>query len=322
MSKCARRSSILFLVALATSLNLLAADSLTRNSRINPNDTYVTFDETTVRQTQFDPSEASGIQRSGSTRETKLHVEEGYDSYGEVVLDITFVRSAPAYKTALKEARFSGGKVEFFDGNGAPIQLESREGELAAAMSAVSGLSLTERPAIQDIQAYAKAASATIVGGAPVTGEPARVTLQLPTRSSTGGTFRKTFVLSSQGWVLSQLAVSRPIANGSSSSVTTLSNVLWHHDAANDAARKSREIRPSALARRAASSSSSHKGRKAAQAPPPSSCLTTVSKLGGSQNVVFQHGIFSNSCAWSDSSYPMTTVLNGLLSFGTEIVQA
>jgi pimeloyl-ACP methyl ester carboxylesterase len=332
MRKSLLLGSILSLIAAMAPLKLFAADSLSKNSQINPDDTYVTFDETTARQAKFDLSKAesalpgitAGKQRS-STRESKFHIEEGYDVNGHLVLGIAFVNSTSAYKTVVSEARFSNGKVEFFDSTGAPVHTKFGAAQYASALSAVSGLSLSEGPAIQNIQAYAKAASATIVGDMPPADGPGSVTLRMLNRASSSGSLTKTFVRSSEGWVLSQLTVSRPIANGSTSIVTRFSNVQWHQNVEKNAARKSTGAshRARALPRytsSAATTRTSHPAARTPQTATPSSCTTTVTNLGGSQNVVFQHGIFSNSCAWSNSTYPMTTVLNGLLSFKTEIV--
>jgi pimeloyl-ACP methyl ester carboxylesterase len=332
MTKLLVRVLILSLVALTALPNVFAADSLSKNSQINPDDTYVTFDETTARQAMFDlsksesslPGITAGKQRS-STRESKFHIEEGYDINGQLVLDIAFVSSALAYKTAISEARFSDGKVEFFDSTGALVHSKFGAAQYASALSPVSGVSLSEGPAIQDIQAYAKAASATIVGDMPPTDGPGNVTLRMLNRASGGGSLTKTFVRSSEGWVLSQLTVSRPIANGGTTIVTSFSNVQWHQNVEKNAVRKSTGAshRARALPRYTSSVGATRASHPAARTPQtaiPSSCTTTVTNLGGSQNVVFQHGIFSNSCAWSNSTYPMTTVLNGLLSFKTEIV--
>lgn len=332
MTKLSARVSILLLVALTSLPKMFAADSLSKNSRINPDDTYVTFDETTTRQASFNLSEVEsalpGItsrkQRS-STRESKFHIEEGYDVNGNLVLDIAFVSSAPAYKSVTSEARFSGGKVEFFDSTGAPAHSKFSAAQYASALSAVSGVSLSQGPAIQDIQAYAKATSATIVGDMPPADGPGSVTLRMLNRASSSGSFTKTFVRSSDGWILSQLTVSRPIANGSTSIVTSFSNVQWHQNAEKNAVRKSTGAghRARALPRYTSSAGTtrtSHPANRTPQTATPSSCTTTVTKLGGSQNVVFQHGLLGSSCSWTNSTYPMTTELNSLLSFGTEIV--
>jgi pimeloyl-ACP methyl ester carboxylesterase/sugar lactone lactonase YvrE len=323
------RIFVLSLMAVMVFLKFCAGDSLTTNSPINPDDTYVTFDETTVRQAKFDASSeqsgssaaATGKQPSSVTRETQLHVEEGYDLNGDLVLDVTFVTSAPAYKTIVKEARFSGGKIEFFDANGAPVHLQSGEAQIASALSNIPGASLIKGTVVQDIQAYAKAVSATIVGNTLSGAGPATVTLSMPSHGSASGTFTKTFTLLGQGWVLSQVAVTRPIANGNTSSVTSFSNVLWHQNATNDAARNARGTRHSTLTRRASFSSTTRAGHAGAQAiSPKTSCGTTVTQLGGSQNVVFQHGLLGSSCSWTNSTYSMTAELNSLLSFKTEIV--
>jgi hypothetical protein len=320
--------SSLVLLAVIVPLNLFAADSLGKNSRINPNDTYVTFDETTVRQAQFAPSDpqtaapgaVAGKMRSSTVRQTTFHVEEGYDATGALVLDITFLGSAPTYTPALKEARFSAGAVELFDGNGAPIHFPSIEAQLASAIPALPGASLIKGPVTQDILAYAKAVSATVVGDMPPAEGPASVTLRMPRRGSSGAVFTKTFSRSSEGWVLAQIAFSHLVPNGSMSSVTSFSNMLWHQNVANDAARKATRVGSSTLMRRASSANTPRVARTKRRAKAPASCTTTVTHLGGSQNVVFQHGLEGSSCSWNDSTYSMTAALNGALSFGTEIV--
>jgi trimeric autotransporter adhesin len=327
MRKSALRGSILSLIAFTAFLKVYAVDSLTKNSRINPDDTYVTFDETTVRQANFEPFKAPAVSHtpsaklgSSSTRQTAFHVAEGYDSNGTLVLDITFISSTPASNPAIKEARFSGGKVELFDQNGAPVHSKAAEAQLASALPSLPGASLIKGALIQDIQAYAKAVSASIIESIPSSANPATVTLSMPTRGPKPGLFTKTFAQSSQGWALTQLAVSHPIQNGTVSSVTTLSNVIWHQNPANDALRKSTRPSHRLLPLQTPSTKSNRVRHTQNSTPPPGSCSTTVTQLGGSQNVVFQHGFEGSSCSWTASSFSMTAALNGALSFGTEIV--
>jgi hypothetical protein len=139
MRKTPLRACLFLLLAVSLPLRLLADESLTKNSQINPNDTYVTFDESTVREAEFpvansefaSPTDDSAM-RTSSAPESKFHGEEGYDTNGVLVLDITFLSSAS--NSHIREMRFSGGAVELFDGNGARIHSESIEAQLASAI--------------------------------------------------------------------------------------------------------------------------------------------------------------------------------------------
>jgi sugar lactone lactonase YvrE len=354
------RGSILSLIAAIALLAPCPANSQAVHSQINPDDTYVTFDATTVRQSNF-TSPASELDssattnpkmRSGTPREQKFHLEEGYDAEGKRVLDIT-VLSASSASNPVLEARFSGGTLALFGANGAPIHSKSIESHLASAIAGISGASLIKGPVAQDILAYARATSATIVGDMPAAEGPASVTLRIPTRGPSGE-FTKTFTRTNQGWELSQIAFSRQLANGNTSSVTSFSNVHWHQNPANDSARiaakasrspliqppssaptprvDSLPAKPSILNQDSISGQDSNaivaatqeqaltQAPAAAPVQAASSCPTTVTNLGGAQNVVFQHGLEGSGCSWTDSSFSMTAALNGALSFATEIV--
>jgi pimeloyl-ACP methyl ester carboxylesterase len=325
-----RASSILLL---ATS-TLLAADALTKNSGINSSDTYLTFDETTIYQVMFDSSNSQNSStpapRSkkalGSSRERTFHVEEGYDIDGGLVLNTTFVSSVPISNPPVRRVTLSGGKLTFFDGNGAPVNGAipgSNDAQPVLAPSTGRWAPLLKSLAIQDIRAYARATSAVLIGdpdSAIAPGSVQSVMLRLPVHVPGGGTLIRTFRQSSQGWVLAQETTSRQTPYGTMTTTKNYSNVLWHQNSANDVARKTAAHSRPNIPPHGEVERSSIALTSAGTLLSPSGCATTVNKLSGAQNVVFQHGIKGNSCSWNDSTFSMVGTLNQEFSFGTEIV--
>jgi len=147
------RGFILSFITVFALLTPYLANSQAVHCQINPDDTYVTFDATTVRQSNFTspPSEldssatTSPKMRTGTPKEQKFHLEEGYDAEGKRVLDIT-VLGASSDSNPVLEARFSGGTLALFGANGAPIHSKSIESHLASALAGISGASLIKGP--------------------------------------------------------------------------------------------------------------------------------------------------------------------------------
>jgi len=286
LGSCALLSSFMLLLA---PLLLFGVDSPTKNSGINPADTYVTFDETVVTQSIFVQPKANdgAAPRASSIRSRTFRIEEGYDTAGNFVLNLTLLTPSPTIGHGVVQAKLSDGRIQFFDNAGLPVHAPYA-GEFGPEPANLSAMVLTDHLPIQNIQAFAKACSATIISGSVPNGNSGQaiVTLQMPMYGK-GGTFTKTFQQSDHGWILTQMGFSHHINNGTSASVISYSNMSWHHNAADDAERRSLGHRhaPTRLRTRATFSSGSQTavGKTA-------SCPTTVSHLGGPRMWYFNTG--------------------------------
>jgi len=125
-----------------------------------------------------------------------------------------------------------------------------------------------------------------------------------------GGSESWTYAASGSNWIAQKLVHTVSVSGGSVTSTFQFANVGWYDNAANDAARASKgytgQEPPLAV-------STVPSGLTPAA---PASSSTVVNQLGGSQNVVFMHGLGSNGATWNR----MTNWLNLDFLFGTEVV--
>lgn len=243
------------------------------------------------------------------------HIEAGYDLSGQIVLNMWPKGPAPHTPGTINLLRFAHGQTTVFDQNGVPIPIVSPAAnlqlpQLLQVLRANPGSSISNGLVVSNLQAFSQATSATIINNSA----PSTVTLSRPLRAGKGGTVSWTFQSLGGVWVASQIATSPQSDNGNASRVTTFANVVWNVNSANDAARlaQARSLTHPPLPSTTTPNSLPVAATNAAASD--STCGTTITS-GIGQNVVFQHGIASNSCTWSR----MINWLNQEFQFGTVI---
>jgi len=290
---------------------------LSANSSISSTDTYVVVDLTIANNTSitlpkpaYNPvtKTSSSTLTVGPSTQT-FHVEAGYDSSGGLVMNFwptgTVVDPINSDGNPLGFIRFAAGQIIAFDQNGSPLQIPSLQGIPTtwplSLLGSNPGPSVISNLVVSNIQSYASARSAALAYGTP--SSTAYVTY--PTTQS--GTAKYTYAQSGSNWVAQQLVLTPAISNGSSTRTIQFANLSWHDNATNDSNRASKGYTakkpPSSYANIPAVTTSAPTGS------------TTASHLGGPQNVVFMHGLFSSGNTWNR----MEPWLNQDFRFGTEI---
>src|ERR1700722_5370059 len=191
-----------------------------------------------------------------------------------------------------------------FDQTGAPLPIPSFQGIPAnwplSLLGSNPGPSVISNLVTTNIQTYANARSASLQYGAP----PSTAYVTYPPPS--GGGAQWTFAQSGSNWVAQQVVLTPSITNGTSSRTIQFANMKWSDNATNDAARAAKGYT-------ATLAPSSYASIPTVTTTPSGS--TTVSQLGGPQNVVFMHGLFSSGNTWNR----MEPWLNQDFRFGSEI---
>jgi pimeloyl-ACP methyl ester carboxylesterase len=286
------------------------ATTLSSNSGINANDTYVIFDMTVNNQATYNATgplynpatNTSSTTVNLSEPPTTYHIEMGYDAGGQIVVNAFLTSPAGG------EFRLASGGISLFSQSGSPIAIPSFNGAWPAVPQLPPGNpGVISGMAVSDIGSFATATSSAIVAG-PTSGSPSLVTVSRNVLSGGGGTTNWTFTSSGSQWVLSQIAFYPQTSNGNASRITNFSNVFFHDNPANDASRASQ---PRVVQSLPPASTTTIP----AETPSTPSSGTTVTVGSGTQNVVFQHGIYSNSSTWNQ----MIPWLNLDMSLGTEI---
>ncbi len=171
-------------------------------------------------------------------------------------------------------------------------------------LGANPGNSVLSSLVVPNIQTYAAGLHASLTQAQNPTADYVGVPVQ------TGGTTNWRYVPSGSSWLATQLTFTPSVSFGAVSRTVQFANMAWFDNATNDNARAARGYTVQAAPARTSTIPSG------LTATSPSSCSTTVSQLGGVQNVVFQHGLKSNACAWTR----MTNWLNQDFRFNTEVV--
>lgn len=311
-----------FLVSVVCIFSVAAAGQcmLSANSGINSADTCVAMDLTVTGSATVNlpnPFYNPATQTTSSVLTVApsaptLHIEAGYDSSGGLVMNF-WPTGAPVNPNAsdaqaIGFIRFAGGQITVFAQNGTPLSAVLPAGVSNAwplnLLGSNPGASVIGNLVVPNIQNYATAIKASLTMSqsptAAYVGPPAK----------TGGTTTWTYVPSGSNWIAQQIVLSPALSNGTASRTIQFANMTWHDNASNDAARTARgyTAQPTPVP-----TISNPNGLTATS---PSSTPAIVTQLGGTQNVVFQHGIFSSSDAWSR----MTNWLNQDFRFGTEVV--
>jgi pimeloyl-ACP methyl ester carboxylesterase len=281
--------------------------TLSQGSGINANDTYVIFDMTVSNNGTFTASDPAVNSTSASISlnqsDKKYHLEAGYDSSGQMVINLT-PSSTNSGKISL--LRVAGGRVTAVDQNGLPVpdfvgatavqwpQLQQflRGGAGASALT------------VSNVQSFSQATAAT--SSSSSTSSVTYLNRQF--KAGTGGTVTTTLQSSGATSSVSQIAVSTQTSNTSATRTTSFANVVWSDNTTLDAVRTG-QPNPSAQIPAPTTTTPGAIGAAAS-----SSCGPIV-QTGTGQNIVFQHGIKSSCAAWPR----MINWLNQDFQFGTEI---
>ncbi len=317
-----RRAPLLQQITLVCMLSATAVGQcvLSANSGINSADTCVTVDLTVTGSTTMNLPQAfynpatqttSNVLTIAPPTQT-FHVESGYDTSGGLVMNI-WPTGTPADPTsndteAIGFIRFAGGQITVFKQNGAPLPLVLPAGVPTTwpltLLGSNPGPSAISNLVVPSVQNYANALHANYTTSTNPTAD--YVTVSEPN----GSTATWTYVPSGSNWIAQKIVLSPAISSGSASRTINFANMSWYDNATNDSARTAKGYTAKAPPAPTTTNPSGISGTSSSSGP------TSVSNLGGPQNVVFQHGIFSSSSTWTR----MTNWLNQDFRFGNEIV--
>jgi pimeloyl-ACP methyl ester carboxylesterase len=240
------------------------------------------------------------------------HVEVGYDSLGQLVVTLWPTGSSALASDSGQIAfiRLSGGNVTVFDQTGAPVSYVPPVANVPAfnplnLLGTNPGASVLSQLVVSSPSAQATRTNSQL----SYSNSEAIISGSFSSGGSPGTT-QWNYAQSGSQWVTTSatFAVSKP--GVSTTRTLQFANVQWNDNTTNDTNR-------------------ANQGSTAVNPPPttsstPSAITTTSSSgcppksanLGGSQNVVFQHGLFSSGCTWSR----MVPWLNQKFRFGVELV--
>lgn len=318
-------SSARFLCVLAVfqlCASLFAAGSraqLSQNSGINSSDTWVTMDltvttsgTTTLPQAVYNPATGTSSSTLNIAPPTQnFHVESGYDATGALVMNLTPtgapVNPSSTDAPAIGFIRFGGGQVTVFGQDGTPLYIVPPSGVSnvtwpSALFGSNPGPSVVQHLVVANVPNYANGIHAEYTSDS----QHYYVTPTMPS----GGTATWTYVLSGSSWLAQSFVMTAPTSGGSTTRSVQFANIRWYDNTANDAARTSKGY----TATPPAAATTSAPATLSSSSTPNAS--TGVYNLGGSQNIVFQHGILSDANTWNR----MRPWLNQDFRFGTEIV--
>jgi pimeloyl-ACP methyl ester carboxylesterase len=328
---------MVFGLAVLTAIPSIAQTTLSANSGINAADTFVIMDFTVQSQATMSLSQPVHS-NSTNTNTTSLplnsiarhfHVEAGFDANDQVVMNI-FPTDAPTDPTVtaidgISKVQIANGTFVIFDTAGNPISFSLPANaplpNPLALLGLAPGSSVLHGIVVPDINARAAEAHATITMQAAATSAPAGgaaaftpsvAHLTAALRASAGGTATWTYQSAGSSWILQQVAVTPALPSTQLSRTLQIANVAFNQNSTGDA-------------RRAARAST-------IQPPPSSSSLTFTqpaldsgganafsaqqTTTGGSQNMVFQHGIFSSGNTWNR----LVPLLSEDFQFGTTLI--
>ena len=297
-----------------------ARAQLSQNSGINSNDTWITFDllvstsgSVTMPDSFYDPSTATSKSTLNVAPLARtFHIEAGYDANGGLVMNLrptdTPIDPDSVDSTPVGLIRIAGGQLTMFAQDGTPISPTLPAGVTSninwplSLLGSNPGPSVIQHLVVPNIQTYAARANAQLseYSGYDV------VTRSMPS----GNAENWTYVASGSNWVAQKLVHTVPVSGGSVTSTFQFANITWYDNSTNDAVRASKGYTGQEPP---AATSTVPSGLTAAT---QTSSGTVVNQLGGSQNVVFMHGLGSNGGTWNR----MTNWLNQDFLLGTEIV--
>jgi len=330
----------------------LARASELFDSELNLQDTYLIMDvqvtgETTITSDEpfVDPAteqEVTTLILPGVNEQA--HIEGGYSYYGDTRLS-QYWTGDEEFAGEIASTRIINDVVQYFDANGQFVDVpEAQEliqttgslinsvtpdGVASACPESRPGCETTLQMSINfdpDARGLASKDSAKV--GERVfeeTAEELKVTTPF-TDGRRSGRVQNKYRKENGKWVLAESdRVSSERADGLTTDehvLTHFTNVRWNVNSAKDKARRSRKPAKSAFssysaAARSVMTADARRGPNPGQLNPPGALRKDISReYGGSQSIVFQHGIFSGSDTWTR----MEGWLAPLFSVGHELI--
>jgi triacylglycerol esterase/lipase EstA (alpha/beta hydrolase family) len=315
-----QRSKLLSFSLLCVFSTLGIAQTLSVNSGINSADTHVVVDLTVTGSTTltlpasfYNPANGTTSSSLTVTPATQtFHVESGYDTSGGMVMNIwptgTPVNGNSTDAEAIGFIRLGGGQITVFGQNGAPLALQFPTNIPTvwplSLFGSNPGSSVISNLVVPNVQTYANELHANYVTSQNPTADYVTVT------QPNGSTAAWTYVPSGSNWVAQQLVITPVISSGNTSRTIQFANLGWYDNATNDAARAAKGytgiLPPNPVTT----------NPSGITVNTPGNGSTTVTNLGGPQNVSFMHGFKSSSSTWTR----MTNWLNQDFRFGEEVV--
>ncbi|MGA9060077.1 MAG: BACON domain-containing carbohydrate-binding protein [Terracidiphilus sp.] len=214
--------------------------------------------------------------------------------------------------------RVAGGQVTVFDQNGNSLPMMTPNASIPTnwplkLLGSNPGPSILSSLVVPNIQTRASALNAALT----LFSNPEVASLAVPLPK--GGASSWTYAQSGSNWIAQSVMVPLSTSQISSNLTMQFADVNWSDNAANDAAR-------AALGSTMQAPPTANAGTPdflPAPPPPirggpiePTNCNTNTYNLGGAQNIVLMHGIWSNSCAWTR----MANWLNQDFLIGKEVI--
>lgn len=260
-------------------------------------------------------------------RAKHFHVESGFDANDQIVMNI-FPTDPPADPTVtsidgISKVQIANGTITVFDTSGTPIAFNlPTNGSLPNPflfLGLAPGASVLHGIVVPDINARAAEVHATITTStAAPTGSAALTTttnfshLTAALRSSAGGTATWTYQSTGSSWILQQVAVTPALPSTQLSRTLQIANVAFNQNSTGDARRAAR----ASTLQSPPSSSSMTFTQPALDSAGTNTLSSQTTSTGGSQNMVFQHGIFSSGATWNR----LLPLLSSDFQFGTTLV--
>lgn len=290
---------------------------LSQNSSINSIDTWVVVDLTISNNTVINlPQQVYSVATNsysstltvGPPSQT-FHLEAGYDSSGALVMNLwpTGGQIDPINSDGnpLGFIRFASGQITVFDQTGEPLNVPALQGIPMSwpltLLGANPGPSVISNLVVSNITNYSTTAHAQLSYASPAT------TAYVSESVNSISTAKWTYAQSGSNWIAQQVVLTPQVANAASTRTVQFANMSWHDNATNDSARAAKGYTGKAASTAGALPSVTTQTTPAG--------TTTVSQLGGVQNVAFMHGFFSNGSTWNR----MEPWLNGDFRFATEV---
>jgi len=294
--------------------------TLSANSGINSADTYVVVDLTVTGSTTFNMANPFYNPATNTTSSTlavtpvaqTFHVESGYDTSGGLVINIwptgTQVNGNTTDAQAIGFIRLGGGQLTVFDESGTPLPVQFPANIPTTwplnLFGSNPGSSAISNLVLNNVQNYANALHADYVTHQNPTTD--YVTITQPD----GSTAAWTYVPSGSVWIAQQLVVTPAVSGATTSRTIQFANMGWFDNATNDAARAAKGYTGTLPPNHVTTNPSG------ITVTTPGSGSTTVTNLGGPQNVAFMHGFMSSSSTWTR----MKNWLNQDFRFGEEVI--
>lgn len=258
-------------------------------------------------------------------RITRYRIESGYDTSGQLVLNV-FSLDTPTdpfitQSEGLLQFRLAAGKLVVFDELGKPLPLVLPDNapmpNPLRFLGLRPGFSVLEGIRVSNLNSFAQSRNATVedTSAASCNGCSSGGTYKQMRAPVESGSSVWTYQMSGNTGTLVSVSTYSTSNDIQASSVAQISNLTWYVNASNDTARAaqgSTAQAPPSVATSQLSQQQAAPPPEVAAAPDPA-CSKPV---GSGQNIVFQHGLVSSCRTW-DRMYPW---LKEKFQFGQVII--